>query len=176
MPKICIIIRAFLQPFLVIKIYHKTEVLPIILRCITYLNLDWIKIYDVKIFFSVFGFFTSYMNLTILTKMMNLWKVVFQQFLLIGLLFRHLVYLMLKIFAWEIWNITVANKSYHFWAFLRFWRNHPKYRKKWYLIWTPLVFLIRWSFKKNFEKKKKFKLFWKKNSKPKPKKIIIFHC
>ena len=40
-------------------------------------------------------------------------------------------------------------------SFLRFWRNHPYYRKKWYLIWKPLVFLIRWSKKKYFFSKKK---------------------
>ena len=51
-----------------IKIFHKTEVPTIILRCITYLNLDWIKSYDMKHKFFCFCFFASYMNLTILTK------------------------------------------------------------------------------------------------------------
>ena len=31
-----------------IKIFHKTEVLTVILRCITHLNLNWIKSYDIN--------------------------------------------------------------------------------------------------------------------------------
>ena len=31
------------------KIFHKTEILTVILRCLTCLNLNWIKSYDTKL-------------------------------------------------------------------------------------------------------------------------------
>ena len=40
-------------------------------------------------------------------------------------------------------------------SFPRFWRNHPYCRNKWYLIWKPLVFSLRWRKKKKKILKKK---------------------
>ena len=102
------------QPFLVIffanciKIFHKNEVPTIILTCLTCLNLNRIKSYNIKPKFFCFRFFASYCKLTNLTKTDESMKVIFQQFyeyLLTGLLHRHLVHLILKVLAWEILNM-----------------------------------------------------------------------
>ncbi len=44
-------------------------------------------------------------------------------------------------------------------SFPRFWRNHQYCRNKWYLIWKPLVFSLRWSKKKKNLEKKAFFVF-----------------
>ena len=52
-------------------------------------------------------------------------------------------------------NATVVCILVRMKSFLRFWRNHPWYRKKWSLLWKPLVFLIRWSKKFKWPPKKR---------------------
>ena len=47
-----------------INIFQKTEISTVILRCFTYLNLNWIKIYNIKHKFSHFWFFRKLTELT----------------------------------------------------------------------------------------------------------------
>ena len=51
--------------------------------------------------------------------------------------------------------------------FSRFWRNHPWWKNKCYLIWTSLVFFIKKKKKKNFDQPN--------NQKPKTKKLNKSH-
>ena len=59
------------------NIFHKTEISTVILRCLTYLNLNWIKSYNIKYKFSHFWFFCK---LTELTKTDEYMKLYFSAF------------------------------------------------------------------------------------------------
>ena len=64
------------------NIFHKTEISTVILRCLTYLNLNWIKSYNIKHKFFHFCFFCK---LTELTKTDEYMKPYFPAFLWIFL-------------------------------------------------------------------------------------------
>ena len=93
---------AVLWSFLVLNIFHKNGIPTIILRCLTCLNLSWIKSYDIKHNFLVFP------KLHEIDKDWWIYKTIFSSnfdIFLIRLLCRHLVHLILKVLAWEIWNM-----------------------------------------------------------------------
>jgi hypothetical protein len=74
-----------------------------VLNC---LNLHWFKSYDTKFKIFHIWFFASYMKLTKTDESMKCYFKQFYEYLLIRLLYRHLLYLMLNVLSCEIWNMN----------------------------------------------------------------------
>ena len=81
-----------------INIFHKTGIPTIILRCLTCLNLNWIK-----------SLFLVFPKLHEIDKNWLIYETLFSSnfmnIFLNRLLWRHLVQHIFKVLAWEIWNM-----------------------------------------------------------------------